>query len=125
SGSKRFLLTMMSVLVKGLVGAAVFSPAVASGAGLEGAGKSHGPSFHERYARQPTRPMAAASRMLSNDDRVKIAILYKYSWSKTARQVTPFGKQGQISAKVYSFAPALKTKNCAAMRRPAPRQGWV
>src|SRR5581483_6958941 len=94
------------------------------GAG-QGPGWSRGFFSRRGEGRQPTRPMAAASRMLSNDDRVKIAILYKYSWSKTARQVTPFGKQGQISAKVYSFAPALKTKNCAAMRRPAPRQGWV
>jgi len=50
-----------------------FSAASGGGLVLVGDGTSHGPFFHERYVLQPINPTASARKILSSEDRVKIA----------------------------------------------------
>lgn len=74
SGSKRFLLTITSVPTSGRGAVSGFASAASTGVvRFATVGRSHGPSFHRRYVRALTSPVAKSIRTVSNDERLRIS----------------------------------------------------
>jgi len=92
---------MISVLIGGRTGgAAGFSAAMIAPPFLLWVGRSDGPVFHDRYAPQPTIPMATAKRTLSNDDRLRIALLLCFLSGRKADYFALISGQQQINAMI-------------------------
>ena len=84
SGSKIFLLMIVSVPTIAAGGVTVFELSATTGAlALPELGRSQGPAVQSQYVLASTNPMATTRKMLNNEDRVKIVQSFNLNRKKT------------------------------------------